>query len=85
MPNDATLTGKRQTTIPEEIRRRLGTEAGARMTFTLMPDGTGVKRVKGKSIEALAGILVKKGRKTVPIELLARCCWASIPISSFAT
>jgi len=85
MPNDATLPANVKPPSLKRFGVGLGTEAGARMTFTLMPDGTGVKRVKGKSIEALAGILVKKGRKTVPIELLARCCWASIPISSFAT
>ena len=72
MTTDATLTSKGQTTIPKEIRDSLGMKAGDRMTFTLMPDATVVMRVKSKSITALAGVLHKKGRKTVPVEQLLR-------------
>ncbi len=72
MSTDATLTSKGQTTIPKEIRDRLGMKPGDRMTFTLMPDSTVIMRVKSKSITALAGMLHKKGRKPVPIEQLSR-------------
>jgi antitoxin PrlF len=72
MTTAATLTTKGQTTIPKEIRESLGMKAGDRMTFTLMPDGTVVMRVKNKSITQLAGMLHKKGRKPVPIEQLSR-------------
>ncbi|MCK9284808.1 MAG: type II toxin-antitoxin system PrlF family antitoxin [Rhodocyclaceae bacterium] len=72
MSNDATLTSKGQTTIPKEIRDSLSMKAGDRMTFTLMPDGTVVIRVKSKSIVELAGVLHKKGRKSVPVEQLSR-------------
>ncbi|MBI5107369.1 MAG: type II toxin-antitoxin system PrlF family antitoxin [Rhodocyclales bacterium] len=72
MSNDATLTSKGQTTIPKEIRDRLSMKPGDRMTFTLMPDTTVVMRVKTKSITALAGMLHKKGRKPVPVELLSQ-------------
>ena len=72
MPTDATLTSKGQTTIPKEIRDRLGMKPGDRMTFTLMPDATVVMRVKTKSVTALAGILQKKGRKPVPVDRLSR-------------
>jgi antitoxin PrlF len=68
----ATLTSKGQTTIPKEIRDSLGIKPGDRMTFTLMPDGTVILRVKGKSIMGLAGILRKKGRKPVSIEQMSR-------------
>ena len=47
-------------------------KVGDRMTFTLMPDGTVVMRVKNKSITQLAGLLHKKGRKPVPIGQLSR-------------
>lgn len=67
MTTDATLTSKGQTTIPKEIRESLGMQAGDRMTFTLMPDGTVSMRVKTKSVMALAGSLHKKGRKPIPI------------------
>ncbi len=72
MTTAATLTSKGQTTIPKEIRESLGMKAGDRMTFTLMPDGTVVMRVKNKSITQLAGTLHKKGRKPVPVEQLSR-------------
>ncbi|HCI12415.1 MAG: AbrB family transcriptional regulator [Gallionellales bacterium GWA2_60_142] len=72
MSSDATLTSKGQTTIPKEIRDSLSMKAGDRMTFTLMPDGTVVMRVKTKSITELAGVLHKKGRKPVPVEQLSR-------------
>jgi antitoxin PrlF len=41
MKTSTTLTSKGQTTIPKEIRDSLGMKPGDRMTFTLMPDGTG--------------------------------------------
>jgi antitoxin PrlF len=72
MATDATLTSKGQTTIPKEIRDGLGLQAGDRMTFTRMPDGTVVMRVKTKSVMNLAGRLRKKGRKPVAIARLSR-------------
>ena len=72
MNGAATLTSKGQTTIPKEIRDGLGMKPGDRMTFTLMLDGTVVMRVKNKSIGQLAGMLRKKGRKSVAIAQMSR-------------
>jgi AbrB family looped-hinge helix DNA binding protein len=72
MDTDATLTSKGQTTIPKPIRDRLGMKAGDRMTFTLMPDGLVLMRVKNKSVLKLAGVLHRKGRRPVAIEQLSR-------------
>jgi AbrB family looped-hinge helix DNA binding protein len=72
MGSDSTLTSKGQTTIPKEIRDGLGMKAGDRMTFTLLPDGTVLLRVKNKSVMSLAGRLHRKGRKAVPVEDLSR-------------
>ncbi|WP_297463012.1 AbrB/MazE/SpoVT family DNA-binding domain-containing protein [Ferrovum sp.] len=72
MATDATLTSKGQTTIPKEIRDSLGMKPGDRMTFTLMPDGAVILRVKVGSIAQLAGKLHKKGRKVVPTEHMSR-------------
>jgi len=69
---DATLTSKGQTTIPKEIRDSLGLKPGDRMTFTLMPEGTVIMRVKTRRVMELSGMLRKKGRKPVPIEQLSR-------------
>lgn len=72
MTGDTTLTSKGQTTIPKAIRDGLRIKPGDRMTFTLMPDGTVVMRVKNKPVSELAGSLRKRGRKPVPIERLSR-------------
>jgi antitoxin PrlF len=72
MSTDATLTSKGQVTIPKAIRDGLGMKAGDRMTFTLMPDGIVVLRVKNKRVSDLGGILHKKGRRALPVELLSR-------------
>jgi AbrB family looped-hinge helix DNA binding protein len=72
MTTSATLTSKGQTTIPKEIRDSLGMKPGDRMTFTLMPDGTVIMRVKSKRVMKLAGALYKKGRKPVPVKEMSR-------------
>jgi antitoxin PrlF len=66
------LTSKGQTTIPKAIREALEMKAGDRMTFTLLPDGVVLMRVKNKSVMSLAGSLHKKGRKPVPVDELSR-------------
>jgi antitoxin PrlF len=72
MSTDATLTSKGQTTIPKEIRDSLHMKEGDLMTFTLLPDGTVLMRVKNKSAMEVAGRLHKKGRKALPIAALSR-------------
>jgi antitoxin PrlF len=72
MACDATLTSKGQTTIPKEIRESLGMKTGDRMTFTLLPDGTVLLRLKNKRVADFAGLLHKEGRSPVPTEDLSR-------------
>lgn len=72
MNADSTLTSKGQTTIPKDIRDSLGMKSGDRMTFTMLPDGTVLMRVKNKSVMSLAGSLRKKGQKAIPVEQLSR-------------
>ena len=69
---NSTLTSKGQTTIPKDIRDNLGMKPGDRMTFTMLPDGTVLMRVKNKSVMSLAGSLRKKGRKPLSVEQLSR-------------
>ncbi len=71
MTTDTTLTSKGQTTIPKEIRDRLGMKTGDRMTFTLMPGGTVVMRLKTKKLADLAGMLHQEGQAAIPIEQLS--------------
>jgi antitoxin PrlF len=70
--SDATLTSKGQTTIPKDIRDSLGLKPGHRMTFTLMPDGSVLLRVKNKSVVNLGGRLQRKGQEPRPVEKLSR-------------
>jgi len=69
---DATLTSKGQTTIPKEIRDSLNMKEGDRMTFTLLPDGTVLMRVKNKSISDLAGRLYKRAARLYRLKDLSR-------------
>ncbi len=72
MSTDATVTSKGQTTIPKQIRDSLQMKTGDRLTFTLMPDGVVLMRVKNRNIMDVAGKLHKPRRKALPIEQLSR-------------
>ena len=72
MSAESTLTSKGQTTIPQEIRDALQLKSGDRMTYTVLPNGAVLLRVKNKSLLDLGGKLYKKSRKTVPTEQLSR-------------
>lgn len=65
---DATLTAKGQTTIPKEIRERLGLEAGDKLTFTVLSDGTVVMRAKTRRLLDLAGSLTRPGQPAVSVD-----------------
>jgi antitoxin PrlF len=72
MSTESTLTSKGQTTVPKAIREMLRLKPGDRITFTPMPDGTVLMRVKNKSVMGLAGSLRRRGRKALPVEELSR-------------
>jgi len=72
MSTESTLTSKGQTTVPKAIRESLRLKSGDRITFTLMPDGTVLMRVKNKSVMSLAGSLRRRGRKALSVEELSR-------------
>ena len=50
----ATITSKGQTTIPKSVRDAAGLQAGDRIHFTVLPDGTIIVRAKTKSIRDVA-------------------------------
>lgn len=72
MSTESTLTTKGQTTVPKAIRESLRLKPGDRITFTPMPDGTVLMRVKNKSVMSLAGSLRRRGRKALSLEELSR-------------
>lgn len=63
-----TLTAKGQTTIPKEIRERLGLAAGDKLTFTTLSDGTVVMRAKTRRLLDLAGSLTRPGQPSVSVD-----------------
>jgi len=71
MADESRLTSKGRTMIPKPIRDKLAMKSGDRMTFTLMPDGLVLIRVKNNSSLRLAGSLRRKRRKRGPIEQLS--------------
>ncbi|MEQ1803530.1 MAG: type II toxin-antitoxin system PrlF family antitoxin [Gammaproteobacteria bacterium] len=50
----ATITSKGQTTIPKGVRDAAGLQAGDRIHFTVLPDGTIIVRAKTRSIRDIA-------------------------------
>jgi bifunctional DNA-binding transcriptional regulator/antitoxin component of YhaV-PrlF toxin-antitoxin module len=65
------LTSTGQVTIPQDILDGLGARAGDQVTFTALPDGTVLMRIKTRDIGDLAGILFEEGREPVPVEKLS--------------
>ena len=66
--SEATVTTKGQVTIPADIRKALAIEAGAKVVFTQLDDGTTVMRAKTRSILDLKGVLKRPGtRRKVPV------------------
>ncbi len=55
----AKLTSKGQTTIPKDIRRHLGVEAGDRLRFMIEPDGRVVMVTATLPLRDLKGCLPK--------------------------
>lgn len=67
--SEATLTSKGQVTIPADIRKAMGLEAGERVVFTQLDDGTTVMRAKTRSLPELKGLLKTAARKRkVPVD-----------------
>lgn len=67
--SEATVTTKGQVTIPAEIRKALAIEAGAKVVFTQLEDGTTVMRAKTKSIADLKGLLKPaRARRKVAVD-----------------
>ena len=61
---DSTLTAKGETTVPLQVRRRIGATPGTRLVWHVQPDGSVIVRAKTKSILDLAGKLkAPKGRR----------------------
>ena len=67
MPH-STLTSKGQTTIPQEIREAVGLQTGAKLNWSVTPDGVLIVRAKTQSIDSLAGSLKAQDGKKISIQ-----------------
>ena len=65
---ESTITAKARTTVPRQIRERLGAGPGTRLVWHVMPDGSLVVRAKTLSLLDLAGSLKAPKGKKVSIE-----------------
>ena len=64
----ATLTSKGQTTIPKDVREKLGLQAGDTLHFNVLSDGSVSMRVKRGGILDLAGLLQRPGQTTITVD-----------------
>jgi AbrB family looped-hinge helix DNA binding protein len=66
--SESTVTAKGQTTVPRQVRERIGAVPGTRLVWHLLPDGRLLVRAKTHSVLELAGSLKLPGRKAVAVE-----------------
>ena len=65
---ESTITAKGQTTVPRQVRERLGAGPGTRLVWHVLPDGRLIVRAKTHSLIDLAGSLKSHQKKPVPVE-----------------
>jgi len=68
MANESTLTPKGQTTVPAEVRKRIGAKPGTRLVWHVLPTGAVLVRAKTHSILDLAGMLTPPDGRHVTID-----------------
>lgn len=68
----ATLTSKGQITVPKEIRDALELDAGAKLDFSIQPDGTLTVRPLKRSVLAIVGLLQRPAGKAATVEAMNR-------------
>lgn len=64
----STLTSKGQTTIPKDIRERLGLKPGDKIDFVVDDDGRVYLVAATKDIMALKGLLARPGQPRLTVE-----------------
>lgn len=68
--SESSLTAKGQTTVPAQVRARLGAVPGTRLVWHVLPDGSVIVRAKTRSILDLAGMKKAPSRKRVPVKAM---------------
>ena len=65
---ESTITAKGQTTVPLQVRNRIGAAPGTRLVWHVLPDGGLIVRAKTKSILNLAGKLKAPKGSQIAVE-----------------
>jgi AbrB family looped-hinge helix DNA binding protein len=68
MSEPTTMSIKGQVTIPREVRERLGLQAGDKIAWSLLSNGTVVVRPKTRRLVDLVGMLTKPGQPGVTVD-----------------
>ena len=69
MSEPTTMSIKGQVTIPRDVRDRLGLQAGDKLAWSLLSNGTIVCRPKTRRLVDLIGILDKAGEPGVSVSV----------------
>lgn len=67
--SEATVTSKGQITIPVDVRTSLALQAGERVVFTTLDDGTVIMRPKNRSLLELEGLLKDAGTRKSKVRI----------------
>lgn len=70
MSEPTTMSSKGQVTIPRDVRDRLGLQAGDKIAWSLLSNGTVVVRPKTRRLSDLVGILTKPDQPSVSIDTM---------------
>lgn len=68
MSEPTTMSIKGQVTIPRDARERLGLQAGDKISWSLLSDGTLIARPKTRRLTALVGMLTQPGQAGVSVD-----------------
>jgi AbrB family looped-hinge helix DNA binding protein len=68
MSEPTTMSIKGQVTIPREVRERLGLQAGDKIAWSLLSNGTVVVRPKTRRLVDLVGMLTRPGQPGVTVD-----------------
>ncbi|MDM0029863.1 AbrB/MazE/SpoVT family DNA-binding domain-containing protein [Variovorax saccharolyticus] len=55
--SESTISATGRTTIPADVRARMGAKPGTRISWNVLSDGTIIVRAKTRSLRNLAGLL----------------------------
>ena len=68
MSAPTTISSKGQVTVPRDVRKRLGLQAGDKISWSLLSNGTIVLRPKTRRLSDLVGRLTQSGLPGVSVD-----------------